>query len=726
MGFSSRFKGALVVENKDKKSKAPDDETLQDALDEALKLLQAGRYAEAESIYRNILGHANIKPKDGELGEGSRILLDAFNNLGISLQLQNKMPEAIECYRQAIVIDSTYADAHSNLGAALQRQGVLDEAVSSFRRALEINPAHGTAPCNLGVVLQSQGKFEEAESYCLLSIENNPKNPEAYNVLGNTLLVAGRLDEAVDRYQEALAISPGFLDACCNLGTALQRLKRFDESIRVFQQGIDISPHHPLAHNNLGISLKALGRLDEAIACYRSALEFAPNYIDALCNLGNALLEQGRLDEAIVSCRRALELEPKFVEALNVIGSALQEKGDLYEGDASFRRAYELAPENTEALNNFGAVLDRQGDIDGAIECWLKILDVAPEHSRALNNLGIAMVSQGKLNEGVAYYQRAMASAPDYAEAFFNYSLALLVQGDFENGWANYSRRLERRDVREDNFRFSSEVWDGAPLRGKTILIHAEQGLGDTLQFVRYGKDVAARGGRVILECHPAQKSLLLDISGFDAVIGKGESLPEYETHVSLLSLPRIFGTNLDSIPADVPYLSSPIGVAIPGNLHLEKDRLKVGLAWAGNPNHLNDRNRSIPLEKFDSLLKLKGIKFYSLQVGSSVDDIARLSLNEFIEDLSPKLTDFAATAAAVDKLDLVISVDTSIVHLAGAMARPVWTLLPLAPDWRWLLGRDDSPWYPTMRLFRQGAIEDWESVLVRVGAALEVLAKNG
>lgn len=715
-----------MARNKKKKPKAPDHKTPQATLDEALNLLQSGRYAEAESIYRKIVEAPGAAPEDGEPGGGSRILLDAFNNLGISLQLQNKMPDAIESYRQAIVIDSAYADAHSNLGAALQRQGVLEEAVASFRRALEINPAHGTAPCNLGAVLQSQGKFGEAETYCLLAIENNPKNPEAYNVLGNTLLLTGRLDEAVARYREALAISPGYLDACCNLGTALQRLERFDESIRVFQQGIDISPHHPLAHNNLGISLKALGRLDEAIASYRAALEFAPNYIDALCNLGNALLEQGSVDEAIDSCRRALGLEPNFVEALNALGSALQEKGDLDEADAAFRRAFELAPENADARNNYGAALNRQGDIDGAIECWLKVLEAAPEHSSALNNLGNAMVARGKLNEGVAYYRRAMASAPDYADAFFNYALALLVQGDFENGWEYYSWRLKRREVREDNLRFSSEAWDGAPLMGKTILIHAEQGLGDTLQFVRYGMNVAARGGRAILECHPALKSLLSGVSGFDAVIGKGEPLPEHGTHVSLLSLPRIFGTTLDSIPADVPYISPPAGAVPPGGVHLEKDGLKVGLAWAGNPNHLNDRNRSIPLEKFDSILKLTGIKFYSLQAGAFSNDIARLSLEEFMEDLSPYLTDFTATAAAVENLDLVVSVDTAVAHLAGAMARPVWTLLPLAPDWRWLLGRDDSPWYPTMRLFRQSAIGDWESVLVKVRAALEEFARNG
>jgi len=261
-------------------------------------------------------------------------------------------------------------------------------------------------------------------------------------------------------------------------------------------------------------------------------------------------------------------------------------------------------------------------------------------------------------------------------------------------------------------------LWAAPPSgsRAKTILLHSEQGIGDTIQFVRYAKAVAGRGGRRILECQPGLKKLLEGVPEFDAVYGEGEDLPEFDVHAPLLSLPHIFGTTMETIPSDIPYIQGPENSEISEKISSRANHLKVGLVWAGNPGHTNDRNRSIPLASFEPIFDLKGIQFYSLQVGEGRKQIGHFHYQDKIIDLNP---DFSATASAIDQLDLVISVDTSIAHLSGAMGRPTWTLLPFVPDWRWLMNRDDTPWYPGMRLFRQPEIGDWESVILKVSESL-------
>lgn len=346
--------------------------------------------------------------------------------------------------------------------------------------------------------------------------------------------------------------------------------------------------------------------------------------------------------------------------------------------------------------------------MDEAIVAYHRALVDDPGHVLSHCGLGVALVERGEAEAGISSYLRALETDPWHADTRFNYSLALLLLGEFEKGWSEYEWRFKQKKYRDEVLRFASPAWDGSSLEGKSILLRGEQGIGDTIQFVRYAKTIADAGGRVIIECQPSMKRLLENISEVDSVIGRGEDIPPCDAHVSLMSLPHVLGTTLETIPDEVPYLSAPEGQTSPGEGDGEGKGIKVGLVWAGNPDHENDRKRSIPLEKFASVLETGGVRFYGLQVGERKEDIERCGFQGRITDLSGELTDFADTAAAIAHLDLIISVDTAPAHLAWAMGRPVWTLLPFAPDWRWMLGREDSPWYPTMRLLRQGSAGDW------------------
>ena len=371
-------------------------------------------------------------------------------------------------------------------------------------------------------------------------------------------------------------------------------------------------------------------------------------------------------------------------------------------------------------MNNLGNVLVDLGVPGDAIENFEKAKGVHPDFAEAHNNLGKALMELGRYDEAEASYARALALKPDYNNADYNRSLLLLLRGDFKAGWAGYEKRLvEGSPLALPDRGFRQFLWDGADLAGKRILLYEEQGVGDTIQFVRYARTLKDAGATVVVECQPDLKTLLATAPGIDAVFSPPESVADFDVHAPLLSLPHLCGTDIDSIPADIPYLSAnPLTLPDPGDIN-------IGLVWAGNAAHKNDRNRSMDVGRFNPLLGLSGARFYGLQVGARADDPAKAGIGGEITDLSPRLMDYAATAAAIAALDLVISVDTSVAHLAGAMGKPVWLPLPKVPDFRWLLDRDDSPWYPTMRLFRQPRQGDWDSVIDAVLARLKT-GKDG
>ena len=430
------------------------------------------------------------------------------------------------------------------------------------------------------------------------------------------------------------------------------------------------------------------------------------------------LRDQGKLDEAVACYRRALELKPDYAEAHNNLGTAFKDQGKLDEAVACYRRALELKPDFAEAHNNLGIALKDQGKLDEAVACYRRALELKPDYAEAHNNLGNALKDQGKLDEAVACYRRALELKPDFAEAHGNQSLLSLLTGDFQRGWAEYEWRWKTKQCQRRDF--SQPLWDGQPLEGRTILLHAEQGLGDAIQFVRYAALVKQRGGAVIVECPKPLLSLLASCAGIDRLVGRGDDLPPFDVHAPLLSLPGIFHTSLETIPADVPYL-----FADPGLVEHWREELggiagfKIGIAWRGNPEHRNDRARSIPLSCFEPLAGLPGVRLLACKKGRAWSSCKSWPDRFPITELGSRLDDFMDTAAVLMNLDLVITCDTAVAHLAGALGVPVWVALPFVPDWRWLLDRSDSPWYPTMRLFRQKKPGDWAGVFEEIKAEL-------
>lgn len=531
---------------------------------------------------------------------------------------------------------------------------------------------------------------------------------------------AGRLAEAEAIYRQVLDTQPQAA-VMSKLGAALAGQGKLDEALETLGHALDLDPDLIEAHNNLGTVHQIRGDLENAALSYGNALNLDHNHVSSHVNLGHVFKRMGKLEAAVISYRRALVIDSGFAEAHNGIGVALLIQGKTDDAVVSFETALKFNPRHAEAHNNLGNMLRNQGHLKRALTSIQNALVLAPNMVEAHINLGNTQKSLGKLDNAIVSYTKALSLDPANAEAHWNYAQVLLLTGDLEKGWAEYAWRTKCEEFIAVNWNFSQPLWDGSDLGGKTVLFYAEQGFGDTIQFFRYLPMVAAQrtngGGSVIMQC-PTPLMRLLQASAAADGIQLVTEIDEisFDFQAPLHALPGIFATTLDTIPADVPYLhaaeETPPGLESSGGF-------KVGLVWAGNPKHKNDANRSVDLGRFAPLLDMDGVDFYSLQAGERSGDIAAQGLDGKIIDLGRDLGDFADTAAVVGQLDLVITVDTSMAHLCGALGIPVWTLLPWVPDWRWLLDRDDSPWYPAMRLLRQPALGDWDAVFEDLGQAL-------
>ncbi|MGD0388316.1 MAG: tetratricopeptide repeat protein [Tepidisphaeraceae bacterium] len=646
------------------------------ALQMAQEQHRAGRFAEAEGLYRQILS---------QLPDN----LGAMHPLAVLLAQQGRGNEALPLMRRVVQLQPQAAAAHSDLGNLLRDQGRLDDAVAALRCAIALQPDWAPAHGNLANVLRDQGRTDDAVAAYRRAIQLKPDYFEAYSNLGNALVDKGNLNEAITCYQRAIQLMPGFAMAHNNLGVALKKMGRLDEALAAFRRAIELVPEYPDAHNNLGQALEAIGRLDEAIAAYHRAIQLKPDLAGAFSNLGNALLDQRRVNDSISACRRAIEIQPDMAEAHNNLGNALSDSGCLDEAIAAYRQALRLKP----------------------------------DYAQALNNLGGALIDSGRFDEPQSLFRRAMQIDPEFPDAHWNLALFLLLHGNFAEGLPEYEWRWKVKKVLRPP-PFSQPRWDGHDLNGQTILLQAEQGFGDAIQFIRYAPLVAARGARVIVQCPVDLKRLFSRMPIFfgmpgSQVLAAGEPLPKFDFHCPLLSLPLAFKTDLHSIPSSVPYLQADPELVETwrGKLPTGDNRRRIGLAWAGSATHVNDRNRSILPANFAPLAQVKDDAFYSLQKGDSAKSLPPAGMS--LIDFTYYLKDFADTAAMIENLDMVISVDTSVAHLAGAMGKPVWLLLPCNPDWRWMLQRLDSPWYPTMRLFRQKRAGEWRAAIEETAAAL-------
>jgi len=527
------------------------------------------------------------------------------------------------------------------------------------------------------------------------------------------LYQAERMAESETLLAKLLELEPSHHAGLHLLGLIALRDGRIDMAVDLLIKAVLADGTVPRYHSHLGNALRARGWPDKAEACYRMALQLQPDYPEASNNLGAALQDMDRLEEAAECHHRAVELKPDYVEAHTNLGAALNDLRQHDQAVACHLAALELDPLSWAAHNNLGTALQELRRHDEALACFERAVAIKPDYFEALTNLGNALAGRGRLDEAIERHRCAIALAPDFVEAQWNLALALLLRGDFAEGWRQYQWRWRRRAPWQEKWRpYPQPVWNGEPGDGGTIFIWTEQGLGDNLHFVRYAALAARRGWRVVLEAPASLVRLFAAIDGIE-VIAEGEPPPAFDAHCPLLGLPRACATTLETIPAATAYLL-PDPAAVEAWLHrlAERPGLKIGIAWRGRPTNKRDRVRSLEPQQFARILDRPGLAVVSLQKDARPEELASLG-GAF--DAGPDLADFADTAALVAGLDLVISVDTSVCHLAGALGVPTWTLLDSAPDWRWLLGRDDSPWYPTMRLFRQSRPGDWNEVAERV-----------
>jgi tetratricopeptide (TPR) repeat protein len=624
-------------------------------------------------------------------------LPDAMQRATAAYQ-RGRLHEADDLARAILGVKADYFDALHLIAVISTRQQRLDEALVSYDRALALWPDHAEALRNRGATLHKLKRF----------------------------------DEALASYDRALAVRPDYADALYNRGITLQELKRFDEALASYDRALAVRPDYAGALNNRGNVLRELKRFDEALASYDRALALQPDHAGALNNRANTLRELKRFDEALASYARALAVRPDHAEALYNRGITLHELKRFEEALASYDGALAVRPDHAEALDNRGNTLHELKRFDEALASYDRALALKPDHAGALYNRGVMLHELKRLDEALASYDHAIAVRPDYADAHFNKSVLQLLKGDFAAGWQGYEWRRRKHEyltvLKSD---FAQPLWLGqTAIAGKTILLHSEQGFGDTIQFCRYAPLVAGRGARVLLEVPPPLKDLMAGLAGVEQVISARDKLPCFELHCPLLSLPLAFRTSLETIPAQTPYLFASAAKTGAWRARLgARNKPRVGLVWAGDPRkqlpnaHRIDRMRSLEFDQLAPILRITECEFYSLQKGEhALAQLRNSSLRQRVVDCANDLRDFSDTAALMDNLDLVIAVDTSVAHLAGALGKPFWLLNRYSTCWRWLVDRDDSPWYPTARLFRQNVLGDWSGVISRVVVELEKL----
>ncbi|HTI17705.1 MAG TPA: tetratricopeptide repeat protein [Trinickia sp.] len=559
----------------------------------------------------------------------------------------------------------------------------------------------------------------------------------------------GALADAEELYREILSQRPRHFDALQLLAALALQAGRIDEGAELLKKALSIDGTQAPIHSNLAFALNALGQHDAALSSANRAIALKAGFPDALNNRGMALAALARPADALTSFEKALAAKRDFPEAWNNRGCALRDLGQPADALASCDQAIALRPEYAEAWSNRGNALSDLNRPSDAQASYERALAVSDRLADTWNNLALTFADQSRHDDALTCYERALAIAPDAPETRWNRSLCLLQMGQLETGWAEYEWRWKRRRIEATKRVFDAPLWLGeTSLEGKTILLHAEQGLGDTLQFCRYAASVAQLGARVILEVQPELMRLLTRLEGIAQLVEAGHPLPHFDCHCPLLSLPLALRTNLATIPAGTPYLfanaedSEHFAVCInriEGNAQTGDARpLRVGLVWAGGARpHVpelrkNDARRSLAFAQIAPIVEVPGVQFFSLQKGLPAVQLAAAcethEASRRVIDWTNELNDFADTAALVDNLDLVIAVDTSTAHLAGAMNKPVWVLNRLDTCWRWMLEREDSPWYPSVRLFRQRTLGDWTSVIDAVARALaeRVVSQTG
>jgi len=561
-----------------------------------------------------------------------------------------------------------------------------------------------------------------AEACYQAMLEIDPRCAQALHLLGLMAQQAGRHEEAVQLMSEALALAPDDPRTLNDLGGSYLIRGEIESALSCYQRLVELRPDFARAHYCLGVAQELLKRLGASKDSYRRAVALEPGSAEFHCALARAHYKSGDPQAAAEGFQRALALDPNRYEIHNGLGLALTDLGQYEAATEILQKGCALQPESAELSASLGYLLEAKGDLASSAEAYRRAIRLAPKLAGAHRELGLVLFALGELAEAEECFERVRCLDPDSAEAVFYLATIHLLEGHLALGWSEYESRWRTGVGLRTRRTFPQPQWKGDPLEGARILIYGEQGLGDTLQFVRYVPLVAARGGQVILEVQPGLQRLLTGIEGGWQVLSRGQTLPDFTWQCPMLSLPLAFGTEMSTIPGQTPYLYADPALREVWKQRLEGATLRIGLVWAGSPHHGFDRWRSIPLVQFAPLTNLEGTTFYSLQTGEAAEQAKQCEAPVRLVDLRDELQDFADTAAIVANLDLVITVDTAVAHLAGALGKPVWILLINAPDWRWFVEREDSPWYPTARLFRQSTHGNWQEVLARLERELRTL----
>jgi hypothetical protein len=567
---------------------------------------------------------------------------------------------------------------------------------------------------NQAMANHQQGRLQEAWAGYQQVLRAEPKNFTALHCLGMLCGQAGRFEEALTAFTQASVVQPQDFAVHFNRGKALQELKRYDESLACYDKVLLLNPGYAEACNNRGNVLRELRRADEALDSYRKAIALNTRFIEAYNNQGNVLMDLRRYEEALVSFNQALALDPNNAHAYNNRGRVLLEVLERHEDAVSdFKKAISIKPDYAEAYYNLGNALKEMRQFEVARTAFDKAIALNPGFAEAYYSRAVLLSEQQNFEEALSGFNQVISLQPDHARAHYNIGILNLLLGNLAKGWPEYEWRWKTEPLKKHVRQFKQALWLGEQSpAGKTILVHTEQGMGDVIQFSRYIPMLTAMGAKIVLAAPPVLASLMQTLPAPVKVVIKWDEIPEFDMHCPMLSLPLAFKTTLDTIPTQVPYLEADLQKVAKWNERLgAKRRLRVGLVWSGSVTHVNDRNRSIPLRTLTPLLGLD-VEYYSLQKEVRHDD--QLDMTQFpqLQSHADELHDFSDTAALIATLDLVIAVDTSIAHLAGALGKPVWILLPQVPDFRWLLARNDSPWYPTARLFRQQSVGGWSGVV--------------
>lgn len=644
---------------------------------QALRFHQSGKFNEAKNLYLTLMAAYANNPR-------------LLNNLAMIEFQQGRFEAGLEYVEKSLGIDPNQFTAYGNRGAALFALNRFDEAYSDYNKAITLNNNYAEGYYNRGILHEKYGRHEEALS----------------------------------DYDKAIALKSNYTNAYNNRGNVLKELKKYQEALSSYEHAISLNPRHAEAHYNRGVVLKELNRYHDAVASYTNAFSLKNDYVDAYNNCGNVLITLKRFEEALTCFQKAIEINPNYAYAYNGLGNVLMELKRFDEALLSYEKAIALNSDSPDPHNGKSNALQELKRFDDAVSGYEKAISLNPDAADTYANRGLAMQGMRKFEEALFSYDKAIELNPEMADPYWNKALLKILMGEYEEGWHLYEYRRHRSGKQDSYPTYDQPLWLGQEsIADKILYIYPEQGLGDFIQFCRYVPLVENLGAKVVLKVPNALYAMIKTMGLNARIVRNDEKVEEFDFHCPIMSLPLAFKTTVETIPNKIPYFFSD---QFKKNywerkLAYASNSLKVGLVWSGSKDHKKDHDRSLRLEQLAPILDLP-ITFYSLQKEVREQDKITLSKFDQIQQYHEELNDFSDTAAMVDCLDLVISVDTSVAHLAGAMGKNVWILISYLPDYRWMLDRGDTPWYPTARLFRQANVGDWESVIGNVKTSLETL----